>query len=438
MNTMVWMTSLSEWLFQFLLKARIPYQTAIYLHLLFVLVCVLILAWLADKLVNVLLTSAARRSKNLKVGHLLDLMIRNRFVRKAAHLVSLGIVDFFIPLICSHLPEFIGGAKKITSILLILLVISILRSFFRSLTELIKERPGFKDKPMDSYLQVVNIVMIFVAGILIFSELTGKPVWAFFTAMGALSAILLLVFRDTILGFVASIQVTTNDMVRIGDWIEMPKYGADGDVIAITLNTVKVRNWDKTITTIPTYALISDSFKNWRGMQEWGGRRIKRSIYLKISSVKFLTPEDVERYKTFALVKDYLTSRQLEIDQYNHSISADKSQLINGRNLTNIGVFREYIKSYLKVSPGINKDMIMMVRQLAPSEHGLPMEIYAFTDTVVWVSHEGIMADIFDHIMVAARYFDLEIFEAPTGGDLRTISSPETGRYAVIAPRSGE
>lgn len=173
-------------------------------------------------------------------------------------------------------------------------------------------------------------------------------------------------------------------------------------------------------------------------MQEWGGRRIKRSIYLKISSVKFLTPEDVERYKTFALVKDYLTSRQLEIDQYNHSISADKSQLINGRNLTNIGVFREYIKSYLKVSPGINKDMIMMVRQLAPSEHGLPMEIYAFTDTVVWVSHEGIMADIFDHIMVAARYFDLEIFEAPTGGDLRTISSPETGRYAVIAPRSGE
>ncbi len=423
MNSLIVMQQLSEWAFNLLIKARIPEQTAVYLHVLLLLVFFLIVAWAADKAVNVLLTTAGRKARWGKAGALIAIMIRNKVVRRGAHLVSLAILTYAVPVIFSKMPGLTGWFNTLMSILLILLVISIMNSVFKSVTDLVKEKPGFRDKPMDSYLQVINIILFFIAGILIFSQITGKSVWAFFTAMGALSAILLLVFKDTIMGFVASIQVTTNDMVRIGDWIEMPKYGADGDVIAITLNTVKIRNWDKTITTIPTYALISDSFKNWRGMQEWGGRRMKRSIYLKISSVRFLEDEDIERYKKISLVREFLTERKAEIDAFNQSAGVDKSLLINGRNFTNIGVFRQYITSYLKVAPGVHKDMIMMVRQLAPTETGMPMEIYAFTDTVAWVQHEGIMADIFDHIMVAARYFDLEIFETPTSGDIRRMGA---------------
>ncbi len=432
MNNLALIQYLSEWSFSLLIKAHIPHQTAVYLHVLLLLTCFLLVAWAADKAVNVLLTTAGRKSGRRKAGPLIAIMIRNKVIRRAAHLVSLTILTYAVPVIFGKVPEATGWFEKLMGILLVLLVVSILNSVFKSLTELVKEKPGFRDKPMDSYLQVVNIILIFVAGILIFSQLTGKSVWAFFTAMGALSAILLLVFKDTIMGFVASIQVTTNDMVRIGDWIEMPKYGADGDVVAITLNTVKIRNWDKTITTIPTYALISDSFKNWRGMQESGGRRMKRSIYLKISSVRFLEDEDIERYKKISLVREYLTERKAEIDAFNQSAGADKSVLINGRNFTNIGVFRQYIMAYLKNAPGVNRDMIMMVRQLAPTETGLPMEIYAFTDTVAWVKHEGVMADIFDHIMVAATYFDLEIFEAPSGGDLRNMRA---GGEALLPAR---
>jgi miniconductance mechanosensitive channel len=243
---------------------------------------------------------------------------------------------------------------------------------------------------------------------------------AFVTTLGALSAIILLIFRDTILGFVASIQVAVNDMVRIGDWITMEKYGADGDVIEINLTTVKVQNFDKTITTIPTYALISDSFKNWRGMNDSGGRRIKRSIIIKSQSIHYVSLEEIEALKKIQLISDYMTQRQEEIIQFNAEHNIDKSLLINGRNMTNIGVFRKYVDSYLRQHPSINKDMTIMSRQLAQTPQGIPLEIYAFSNDKVWVNYEHIMGDIFDHLLAALPYFNLEIYELGLDDSLRS------------------
>ena len=259
------------------------------------------------------------------------------------------------------------------------------------------------------------MIFAWATGILsILAIVTDTDIWKFLTGLGAVSAVLLLIFRDTILGFVASIQVSINDMVRIGDWITFEKYGADGDVIEINLATVKVQNFDKTITTIPTYALISDSFKNWRGMQSSGGRRIKRSVIIKQTSIKFLTTDSIESLKKIALITNYLEDRQAKIDASNEGAKVDKSIAINGRNMTNLGVFRKYIETYLESHSAINDEMIMMTRQLEPTTQGIPLEIYAFSSDKRWQNYEYIMADIFDHILAAVPYFDLEVFELPT------------------------
>jgi miniconductance mechanosensitive channel len=348
-----------------------------------------------------------------------DYLIKNNITRYVSRLVPLAIATYLLPVILENFKQFIPFTELLLSIYGILTAILIFRAFLRATRDYLKTKDAFRDKPIDSYIQVMVIILYFIAGILIFTTVTGKSVLAFFTTLGAASAILLLIFKDTILGFVASIQVTVNDMVRIGDWITMEKYGADGDVIEITLTTVKVQNFDKTITTIPTYNLISDSFKNWRGMQTWGGRRIKRPVKIKIASVKYLSEEDMERLSKIQLIAAYLTKMKKEIDADNAENSIDRSLLINGRSLTNIGVFRIYIDAYLKKNPYLHPEMTMMVRQLEPKHDGIPLEIYAFTNDTKWVNYENIMANIFDHILAAANYFDLEIFEAPSSGDLR-------------------
>jgi len=241
------------------------------------------------------------------------------------------------------------------------------------------------------------------------------------TTLGAASAVILLIFKDTILGFVASIQVSVNDIVRIGDWITFSKFGADGTVTEINLATVRVQNFDNTFTTIPTYSLIADSFQNWRGMQESGGRRIKRSLYIKQSSIRFLAPDEIERLKEIHLLKPYLEHRQKDIDNYNSRNEIDKKVLINGRNQTNLGVFRHYINAVLNENSAINKDLYLMVRHLAPTEKGLPLEIYCFSKDKRWVNYEHIQADIFDHLLAAIKYFNLEVFELPTGKDLQKM-----------------
>jgi miniconductance mechanosensitive channel len=231
----------------------------------------------------------------------------------------------------------------------------------------------------------------------------------------------MLVFKDTILGFVASIQLSGHDMIRIGDWIEMPKYGADGDVIEVSINTVKVRNWDKTITTIPTYGLVSDAFKNWRGMSESGGRRIKRALHIDMSSIKFCTDEMLERFNKFDFIKNYIAEKQDEIIEYNKEHETDTSQLINGRRQTNIGVFRAYTIAYLKNHPKIHQDMTFLVRHLEPKQYGLPVQIYVFSNDQAWANYEAIQADIFDHLLAALPEFELRVFQNPTGYDFKSL-----------------
>lgn len=346
-------------------------------------------------------------------------------VHKAPHYISLAaplmVLYLTIPIVFHDYPQANKLLLGLCDIYLVVVIIWILMAFIKAGSDLIKGKPGFKGKPIDSYLQVVRILLYLLGTVLLFSNLTGKSPVAFFTAMGAISAVLLLMFKDTIMGFVASIQVTTNDIVRIGDWITMPKYGADGDILEINLTTVKVQNFDKTITTIPTYALISDSFQNWRGMRQSGGRRIKRAVNIKQSSIRFLRADELPKFEQIQVLTSYIQHRQKDIDRHNTRTNADKSLLINGRNLTNAGLFRKYIDNYISNHSGTNKRMNIMVRQLAPTHQGLPIEIYVFANTIIWSEYEHIMADIFDHIIAAAPYFGLQIYEAEGSGDVKQL-----------------
>ncbi len=359
----------------------------------------------------------AKRSKTTFDDHL----VRNLAMAQLARLVPLLIAIQFIPVVFAAFPDWISPVRKFFDIVLVIVWVLLFRALFRSVRDHLRTKKGFEDKPLDSYLQVVNIFMFFVAGIVIFSMLTGQSPWAFLGALGAASAILLLVFKDTIMGFVASIQVSTNDMVRVGDWIEMPKYNADGDVLEINLNTVKVRNWDKTITTVPTHYLVTDSFKNWRGMHESGGRRIKRSVSIKISTIRYLEKEEVEHLKKIQLLKPFIEERQREIEQYNAESGADPTMPVNGRRLTNAGLYRQYVTIYTAQHPLIHKGYTMVVRQLQPTETGLPIELYMYTSNTKWAIYENAMADIFDHLLASVEYFGLEVFEAPAADDVRSL-----------------
>ena len=296
----------------------------------------------------------------------------------------------------------------------ILLIIWIIKSFLRSVKDYLKTIESLKDKPIESFVQVCLIVVWFLGILIIFSLITGKEISTFLTAMGALSAVILLIFKDTILGFVASIQLSANDLIRIGDWITMEKYGADGDVIEINLNSVKVQNFDKTITTIPTYKLISDSFKNWRGMSDSNVRRIKRALLIKGSSIKFLSENDLNELKKIKLIEGYIIKKEKEISEYNLNLKIDDSSLVNGRSLTNLGLFRIYIEEFLDNNPSINSEMTLMCRQLTPTSQGVPLEIYAFSKDQDWKKYEDIMSDIFDHLLASLKTFHLELFELPS------------------------
>ncbi|MCU6183844.1 mechanosensitive ion channel family protein [Citrobacter cronae] len=281
--------------------------------------------------------------------------------------------------------------------------------------------PAASQLPLKGIFQGIKLIGAIIVGILIISLLIGQSPAILISGLGAMAAVLMLVFKDPILGLVAGIQLSANDMLKLGDWLEMPKYGADGAVIDIGLTTVKVRNWDNTITTIPTWSLVSDSFKNWSGMSASGGRRIKRSISIDATSIHFLDEDERQRLHKAHLLKPYLTTRHQEIDEWNQLLDAPES-VLNHRRMTNIGTFRAYLNEYLRHHPRIRKDMTLMVRQLAPDDHGLPIEIYAFTNTVVWLEYESIQADIFDHIFAVIEEFGLRIHQSPTGNDIRALS----------------
>ena len=343
-----------------------------------------------------------------------DLLVTNKTAKYIAYLFPLLFVYKSVPVILDKFEYWEVVFGKLVGIYIILLILWIIRTVFNSLRDYLKLIPRYSDKPIDSFIQVIMIVLWMFGIALIISKLFDIDHKEFLTILGAASAVIILVFRDTILGFVASVQVAINDMVRIGDWITMDRYGADGDVIEINLATVKVRNFDNTTTTIPTYSLSSDSFQNWRGMLNSDGRRIKRHILIKANSIRFLEEKDLIKLKSIQLLSTYIDTRKVEIDTYNHTNKIDKNLAINGRNLTNLGLFRKYITQYLHQYPGLNNDMIMLCRQLQPTPYGIPLEVYAFSKDKRFENYEYIMSDIFDHIIASVSYFDLEIFVMPS------------------------
>ena len=407
------MNNITHLIYDYLLTFGFTESSARYLNLFGLLLILLLIVFLIDFITRKILVNLFHQYSETTKTKFDNYLVANKVPRNIAHIIPLIIALELVPLVFIDFQYFENIIEKGLQVFSIILTIWILRSILNTFNDYFKTVSRLKDKPINSYTQVI-IIFIWTIGILSsFAIITGIPFISFLTTLGAASAVIILVFKDTILGFVASIQVSVNDMVRIGDWITFEKFGADGDVIEINLATVKVQNFDKTITTIPTYALISDSFKNWRGMEESDGRRIKRAVIIKQNSIKYLNNTDVEKLKNIEIIANYINTRQADIVSYNQQNNIDKELLINGRNLTNIGLFRKYIETYIENHSAINENMMIMTRQLAPTPQGIPIEIYAFSSDKRWQNYEYIMADIFDHVIAAVSYFDLDVFELP-------------------------
>lgn len=344
-----------------------------------------------------------------------DLLVSNKTAKYIAHLIPLLFIYKCVPIILQNFVYWEGVFGKLVAIYIVLLSLWIIKTILNALRDHLKQDHKYSDKPIDSYIQVIMIVLWIFAFTFVVSKFFDVTPATMLGTFGAISAVIILIFRDTILGFVASVQVSLNDMVRIGDWITFDKFGADGDVIEINLATVKVRNFDNTTTTIPTYSMISDSFRNWRGMLNSHGRRIKRHVLIKANTIRFLSEDELQELRKIQLVSEYIDKRQNEIEKFNQAHNIDKSVLINGRNMTNFGLFRKYITQYLSQYPGLNKEMILLCRQLQPTPQGIPLEIYTFSNDKRFENYEYIMADIFDHVFASISYFDLEIYEMPSG-----------------------
>ena len=329
------------------------------------------------------------------------------------------VVQYGIALV----PDVPGDLEKIvvsvSKALLVLFVAMAIGSALSALEDLYRETPRGRERSIKGAVQLAKIVLFVMAGLVIVTALTGQRIGLMLSGLGAMSAVLMLVFKDTILGFVAGVQLSSNDMLRVGDWIEMPQLNADGDVIDIALHTVKVRNWDKTITTIPSWRLISDSYRNWRGMQETGGRRIKRVLTIDAGSVRFLDAAALERLAKLRLLADYLPAKQREVAEWNRALGEAGGVAANRRRLTNLGTFRAYVQAYLDAHPRIHRGLTCMVRQLASGPQGIPLELYCFTDTVAWAEYEAIQADIFDHLFALLPEFGLRLYQQPSGYDMQ-------------------
>lgn len=414
MNTLQWLTSALTSL-QFNEPLAASLATAI------VLGCALLVAVVATWLVKRTLLAAVAR------------WIANNRYRWSAPLTDSKLLDrisWFVPiatlsvavdtLLAASSPAYSLARRLIMSGFVVVAVLCLI-SLFSSINDIHRILRKHKGSTIGGYTDAGKIISVILGAILIVSIFTGKSPWGIISVLGGLTAVTMLVFKDTILGFVASVQLTSTDMVRIGDWIEMPQYGADGDVIDMGINCIRVQNWDKTVTTIPTYALVSSSFKNWRGMSESGGRRIKRAINIDLSSIRFLDRTYLEKLYKINLLSDYLATKQAEISHFNSNLANQKEAPLNMRSQTNIGVFRAYVIAYLRNNPNIHESMTFLVRQLAPTDTGLPLEIYVFSKDQAWANYEAIQADIFDHLLAAVPEFGLRIFQAPSGHDLRSM-----------------
>ncbi|MCF8239915.1 MAG: mechanosensitive ion channel family protein [Melioribacteraceae bacterium] len=342
-----------------------------------------------------------------------DLLLNEKLLRRISYIAPLVVISSFTYL----LPTIEVLLDRVSQALIGLTLLMSLGTLFSSITDLLQSSEKFRDRPIKGYMQVVKIIMYIFGTVILVGVLTGESPWALLGGISALTAIILLVFKDTILSFVVSIQISSYDLIKVGDWIEVPKYSVDGDVMDISLHTIKIRNFDKTISVIPTHQLIEASFKNWRGMQETGARRIKRAINIDLGSVKFCTNEMLDKFKRFQLIQDYIQEKIDDIENYNKKKKFDTSELINGRRLTNLGTFRAYIKAYLNYREDIRKDLTFLIRQLPPGPEGIPIELYVFANTTAWIDYEEIQADLFDHLLAVVPSFELRVYQNPTGHD---------------------
>ena len=353
-----------------------------------------------------------------------DAILHQRVPNRLAQLAPAMVIFVLAPYALEGMEGTMVVVRGAVQIYMIIMLTLALDSTLNAAEEIYRSFRASKEIPIKGFIQISKIALYFLSAIFIISILLNKTPLYLLSGIGALTAVLMLIFRDAILGFVAGIQLSANRMVANGDWIAMPNYGADGDVMEVTLTTVKVQNWDKTVTTIPTYALISESFKNWRGMQESGGRRIKRAVNIDISSIRFCDEEMLERFEKIQYISEYIDTKKHELEEFNKVTNVDNTSLANGRRMTNVGSFRAYVQAYLLNHPMINKEMTFLIRQLAPTEYGLPIEIYVFSKDKVWANYEAIQADIFDHILAVVPEFGLRVYQNPSGNDFRGLVRP--------------
>lgn len=385
-------------------------------------VAVLILSAITDFVAKRYVVSALTYVISRSKAQWDDAVLRQKALSRLAHLAPALVIYMLTPMALEGLDSAIAFIKSALLIYMIIILMLVLDSLFNTVEDIYRNFRAAKEIPIKGFIQVLKLVLYFLTAIFVISILLNKTPVYLLSGIGALTAVLMLVFRDAILGFVAGIQLAANKMVAVGDWIEMPDYGADGDVLEVTLTTVKVQNWDKTITTIPTYSLISESFKNWRGMDESGGRRIKRAVNIDMSSIRFCDEGMLSRFEKIQYISAYIEKKKHELEAFNQSENVDNASLANGRRMTNIGTFRAYVEAYLRNHPMINTEMTFLVRQLPSTQFGLPIEIYVFSKDKVWANYEAIQADIFDHILAVLSEFDLRIFQDPTGADFRKLS----------------
>ncbi len=416
------MEQLSEQFLNKLLSYGLKASQANLIQLSILILILILICFLADIITKRVIVNTISKFIKKSKNKWDDILFNRKVINRIAHLVPALVLHFSINLAFGNYPKWVTLIETLIYLYITINVLLVLVSLTQSLHKIYLQREISKTRPIKGYIQLINIFLYFIAIIIVISLVTGNSPGKLLAGLGALAAVLLLVFKDTILGLVASVQLSANNMVRIGDWIEMPSRKADGTILEITLNTVKVQNWDKTIATIPTYAMVSESFTNWRGMEESGGRRIKRSINIDMSSVKFCTPEMIEKFKKIHRLKTYISEKLEELEWFNKENQIDDSVLVNGRRLTNLGVFRKYVEEYLRHHPKIHQDMTFLVRQLQSNEKGMPIEIYVFSKDQAWANFESIQADLFDHILAILPEFDLRVFQNPSSFNIEQLA----------------
>lgn len=408
----------SSWFSSYGIREDAAYIASTGFTTILIILTAMLVSWAVKRFLINLLEEISRRSKN-KID---DIFVNRNFIRRLTLFIPVLFIYLSIDLLLPAQDSIAELIRRAVLTLFVIVSLRVIDSALLALRDILNQSESYRHKPVRGYTDAAKIIAYGLGAIFIIAIVTNKSPWGILSVLGGFTVVLLLIFKDTILGFVASIQLSALDMVRVGDWLEMPHQGADGDVIDVSIHTVKVQNWDKTITTVPTYKLVSENFKNWRGMSESGGRRIKRCLYIDLNSIRFCTDVMLERFGRYHLIMEYVRQKQEEINRFNQENNIDSEQIINGRRQTNIGVFRAYIIAYLKQNPKIHQEMTFLIRHLAPTEHGLPIEIYVFSNDQKWANYEAIQADIFDHLLAAAPEFDLRLFQNPSGYDLRMLS----------------